>query len=88
MPKKPLEKPDGAKFRVETAGIDEKIAQLQETFDQLKADQHETRSSMQDDKHGRNPIQMELKELFSELSQYNRVKKDRLGEIDALNQKI
>jgi hypothetical protein len=43
---------------------------------------------MQDDKHGRNPIQMELKELFSELSQYNRMKKDRLGEIDALNQKI
>jgi len=28
---------------------------------------------------------MELRELFGELSQYNQVKKDRLGEIEMLN---
>lgn len=88
MPKKPLEEPDDAKYHLEVAGIDEQIEQLQEKFEELKAEQHETRSNMKDGQHGRNPIQIELKELFSELSQYTQVKKERLGEIEELNLKM
>jgi|FrelakmetLWP11LW_1041352.scaffolds.fasta_scaffold701027_1 cell division protein FtsB len=48
MPKKPLEEPDDAKYHLEVAGIDEQIEQLQEKFEELKAEQHETRSNMKD----------------------------------------
>ena len=88
MPKKPLEEPDDAQYHLSVAVFDEQIEELQETFEELKAEQHETRSIMKDGQHGRNPIQMELKELFGELSQYSQEKKERLNEIEVLNQKM
>jgi len=48
MPKKLLEEPDDAQYHLSVAVFDEQIEELQETFEELKAEQHETRSIMKD----------------------------------------
>jgi len=56
MPKKPLEEPDDAAYHLEIASIDMKISELQDSFKDLVAEQHETRSLMKEGQLGRNPI--------------------------------
>ena len=48
MPKKILEEPDDAQYHLSVARIDEEIEQLNEKFEELKGEQHETRSKMKD----------------------------------------
>ena len=61
-----------------------KIGELQDQFKDLVAQQHETRSLMKEGQLGRNPIKDKLRELFSELNQYQDEKKVKLGEIEGV----
>ena len=70
MPKKPLEEPDGSKYHLEVAAIDEKIEQLNEEFKEKKAQRSEKRGQMIDGQHGRNPVREKLNELYNELKVY------------------
>ena len=46
------------------------------------------RAAIKDGQSGRNPIKEQLRELFSELDQYNQEKKDRFAEIENINKKL
>ena len=46
------------------------------------------RAAIKDGQSGRNPIKEQLRELFSELDQYNQEKKDRFAEIEGINKKL
>ena len=43
---------------------------------------------MKDGQQGRNPIRDQLRELFGELGTYNKEKKDKLAEIELINNKM
>ena len=46
------------------------------------------RTQQRQDQLGKNPIRERLRELFSELKTYTDEKKDKLGEIEAINKKL
>ena len=46
------------------------------------------RASLRQDQLGKNPIRDRLRELFSELKTYTDEKKEKLGEVEAINKRM
>ena len=88
MPKTPISEPDDASHHLQIASIDEEIDSLQDEFKDKVAEQHEARTNMKEGQQGRNPIRDQLNELFGELSEYNKEKKECFAQIEGVERKI
>lgn len=88
VPKTLREEPDDSKYHLEVARMDAQIEELDGELQDLKAELHEKRTSLMDSQQGRAPIRESLRDLFSELNHYSGEKKEKLAQIERINNEI